>query len=70
MIVAYLTAERPDIHSMDDFVKATPFPFLFTVLVVLCFGPGRLSLDYLLERLVWKRKPKSPSAPPRGFPVE
>jgi putative oxidoreductase len=59
MIVAYLTAERPDIHSMDDFVKATPFPFLFTVLVVLAFGPGRLSIDFLLEKLVWKRKPKS-----------
>ena len=55
MVVAYLTAERPDIHSMDDFVKATPFPFLFTVLTVLCFGPGKLSLDGIIG-CVLKRK--------------
>ena len=54
MIVAYLTAERADIHGMDDFVKATPFPFLFTVAVVLCFGPGKLSLDFLIQRFILK----------------
>lgn len=59
MIVAYLTAERPDIHSFDDFVKATPFPFLFTVLVVLVFGPGRFSIDYLLQRFVFKKDDNS-----------
>jgi putative oxidoreductase len=51
MTVAYLTAERPDIHSMDDFVKATPFPFLFTALVVFAFGSGALSLDGLIRFL-------------------
>lgn len=54
MIVAYLTAGRPNIHSMDDFIKADPFPFLFTSLVVLCFGPGKLSIDYLIQRFVLK----------------
>jgi putative oxidoreductase len=50
MLVAYWTAERPDIHNMDDFVKAAPFAFLFTVLVVMLFGPGRFSIDYLIQR--------------------
>ena len=56
MIVAYATAEWNDIHSLDDFVKAAPFAFAFTVLVVLFFGPGKFSLDYLLQRFVWKRR--------------
>ena len=58
-----LTAERPDIHSMDDFVRAGPFPFLLTSLIVLIFGPGRASLDYLLERTVFAR-PSPRSGPP------
>jgi len=58
MLVAYATAEWPDIHKLDDFVKADPFPFLFTVLVVLCFGPGKISADYFLETLVFKGKKK------------
>ena len=59
MIVAYWTAERSDIHSMDDFVKATPFAFLFTVMTVLIFGPGRFSLDYVLQRFVFKKEKNS-----------
>jgi putative oxidoreductase len=58
MTVAYLTAERADIHSMDDFVKATPFPFLFTALVVFAFGSGALSLDGLVRR-GFPRSPQS-----------
>ena len=67
MLVAYWTAERPDIHSLDDFVKATPFPFLFTSLVVLCFGPGKLSADYLIGRFILKRKMDNDMLP--GFEV-
>jgi putative oxidoreductase len=69
MLVAYWTAERPDIHSFDDFVKATPFPFLLTVLLVLIFGPGRFSIDYLLQRFVFKRG-EDPLAGFRADPVE
>ncbi len=61
MVVAYLTAERADIHSMDDFVKATPFPFFFTVLVVFAFGPGKLSIDGLIRYLLTPHKDQ------RGF---
>lgn len=56
MIVAYLTAGRPNIHNFDDFVKEAPFPFLFTSLVVLCFGPGKMSVDYLIQRFVLKNR--------------
>jgi putative oxidoreductase len=59
MAVAYLTAERADIHSMDDFVKATPFPFLFTALVVFAFGPGKLSVDGLIQYLLKPRQKRS-----------
>ena len=49
MLVAYLTAHTEQLVRavMADnaplFFKAPPFPYLFTCLVVLLFGPGRLS---------------------------
>jgi putative oxidoreductase len=55
-IVAYLTAHRGNLVSVDEFVKAAPFPFLFTSLVVLCFGPGKVSIDYLIQRFVLKNR--------------
>ncbi len=52
MIVAYLTADLSAVTGLisdpDAFVKATPFPFLVTSLLVLAFGPGFFSLDRLL----------------------
>jgi len=52
--IAYLTAERDALQSFfsdpDKFTGATPFLFLFAVLLVLGFGPGRFSLDHLRER--------------------
>jgi len=52
--IAYLTAEREALQSFfrdpDKFTGATPFLFLFAVLVVLAFGPGRFSLDHLRAR--------------------
>ena len=33
----------------DKFVKADPFPFLLTALIVFAFGAGRLSVDALLK---------------------
>ena len=66
MGVAYLTAHRSDIHSIDDFTKADPFPFLFTVLVVFCFGPGKLSADYLIQRFILKNHDCN-AASPGGF---
>jgi uncharacterized membrane protein YphA (DoxX/SURF4 family) len=51
MIVAYLTAHTEQFYALFDsetralFFKAPPFPYLFTCLVVLIFGPGGISID-------------------------
>ena len=59
MIVAYVSADRAALLSIfskpDDFVAATPFPFLMASLIILIFGPGRFALDYLIERR-WMRR--------------
>jgi putative oxidoreductase len=53
MIVAYATADFDAVSSIfsdaDKFVKADPFPFLVTALIVFVFGPGRFSVDALLK---------------------
>ena len=59
MLVAYITADRPALLSIfskpEDFYAAAPFTFLVASLIILVFGPGRYSLDYLLERY-WLRR--------------
>ncbi len=52
MLVAYGTAHREELDAIfrdpDQFTGAAPFLFLLASLVVLAFGPGKLSLDHLL----------------------
>lgn len=52
MIVAYATANSEALHAIfrdpDKFLGADPFHFLFAALIVLAFGPGKISLDELL----------------------
>ena len=66
MIVAYITADKEALTSFfsesGKFFGADPFPFLLVSLLVLIFGPGKLSLDTLI--LMWrkKREPKTISA--------
>lgn len=54
MIVAYCTADRDALAKIfadpGKFYGADPFTFLFASLIVLIFGPGKLSLDALLSR--------------------
>jgi len=54
MLVAYWTADREALMAIvsdtDKFVTAAPFLFLLASLIVLTFGPGKLSLDALLGR--------------------
>ena len=54
MVVAYLTADREALLSIfsdsDKFLASTPLPFFATVLIVLAFGPGVFSLDWLIAR--------------------
>lgn len=62
MIVAYLTAHMDAVKTLfenpDEFLSAAPFPFLVAALVILAFGPGKLSLDHLIERC-WLRQKKT-----------
>jgi putative oxidoreductase len=50
MIIAYATADSDGLQSLEKFTEATPFLFLLACLIVLAFGPGALSVDYLLGR--------------------
>ena len=58
-IVAYLTTEQKGLGELlgfdsGDFCADTAFPYLATALVVLLFGPGALSLDYLI--CLWRKR--------------
>jgi putative oxidoreductase len=54
MIIAYLTAEKEALHHIfddpDKFVSASPFLFLLACVIVLVFGPGVFSLDWLISK--------------------
>jgi putative oxidoreductase len=56
MAVAYLTADLEAVTGIfsdpDKFVKADPFPYLISALIVLVFGPGKLSVDALIKRIL------------------
>jgi putative oxidoreductase len=59
MTVAYLTTEQKALHELlsfntDDFFSAAPFLFWLTAIIVLVFGPGAYSLDYLIA--AWRKK--------------
>lgn len=58
MVVAYLTADFEAVKAVfsdpDAFVKAAPFPFLFTLLVVQFFGGGLFSVDRLIGKFFKK----------------
>lgn len=53
MAVAYATAESDALRALasdpDKFTSAAPFLFLLTAVIVLAFGPGFFSVDWLLR---------------------
>ena len=59
MLVAYITADREALLSFfsdpDKFSAAAPYTFLFASLLILIFGPGRISLDSVIAYLRKKR---------------
>ena len=59
MIMAYVIADREALTSIfsepGKFYAADPYTFLFASLLILIFGPGRISVDGLTKRLVSKR---------------
>ncbi len=60
MIMAYALADREALLSFfsdpGKFYNADPYTFLFAALLILIFGPGKLSLDTLVGRLIEKPK--------------
>ena len=56
MAVAYLLSDRTALKAIfsdpGQFYGADPYTFLFASLMVLIFGAGRFSIDYL----IWRRK--------------
>src|SRR5271167_4578478 len=56
MFVAYLTADREALlsffHDPGKFYNADPYTFLFAGLLILIFGPGKLALDALFDRIL------------------
>ncbi len=54
MIVAYITVDHAALWELSSlnvapFIKANPFLFLYAVLIVMAFGPGKYSLDHILK---------------------
>jgi putative oxidoreductase len=60
MIIAYKTAESDALHAIfsnpDKFVTATPFEFMLAAIIILIFGPGKFSLDYLIAWICLRKK--------------
>jgi putative oxidoreductase len=63
MIVAYLTADMDAVKGIfsdpDAFTSAAPFLFLFSSLLILVFGPGKISVDHLIGRKIQQCCPPS-----------
>jgi len=61
MIVAYLTADFEAITSFfsdpDKLVKADPFPFLISALIIFIFGPGKFSIDAAIQWAIERARP-------------
>ncbi len=60
MTVAYLAGDFEAVMNIfsdpDKFVKADPFPFLLTALIILVFGPGLFSIDALMKQILRSRE--------------
>jgi putative oxidoreductase len=67
MLVAYATAHTEEFHALwgnpNLFLKAPPFLFLLTAIIVLLFGPGVFSIDGLLQWCQGRREAAAPRPP-------
>ena len=65
MVMAFVTADREALGSIfsdpDKLYAAAPYTFLFASLLILVFGPGKISVDELISRYR-KKKPAAPAA--------
>ena len=64
MTVAYLTADRLALKSIfsepGKFYGADPYTFWFAALLIMIFGPGSYSLDWLILRYLERRDGPAP----------
>jgi len=62
MTVAYITGDRDAVMSFfsdpDKFIAAAPFSYWMASLIILFFGPGKYSLDTVIERMQSSRHPR------------
>jgi putative oxidoreductase len=60
MVGAYVTADREALKAIfsepGKFYAADPYTFLFASLLILVFGPGKISADALIGRLLRREK--------------
>ena len=63
-IVAYAAASRDTFTELlhgqlqkgyDDFINDSAFSVMILALIMLAFGPGKASIDYLLERTLFRK---------------
>jgi putative oxidoreductase len=61
--VAYMTADPDRVKAIfsdpDKFVTADEFLFMLTAIIVLIFGPGKFSLDWLIGKKFFKSSGKT-----------
>jgi putative oxidoreductase len=64
MLTAYLTVHAEAAQALfrmpSIFVADVHFNLLLTTLLILAFGPGRFSIDYMLERWLFSRAEEIP----------
>ncbi|MEC7839105.1 MAG: DoxX family protein [Chlamydiota bacterium] len=56
LLMAHFEGAAQILSDPGKFVIQAPVSYLITSLVVFAFGPGWISMDYLLEGLVFKKK--------------
>jgi putative oxidoreductase len=63
MLVAYIAADREALFSIfsdpGKFYASDAYTFLFASLLILIFGPGKISLDFAIGYLRKRRSPES-----------
>lgn len=50
MIVAYATAHREALWIMEEIIQQEAYTYLMAALLIMVFGPGKFSIDYLLKK--------------------
>lgn len=65
MLTAYATVHVEALYYFFQnpslFVSESPFNFLLTALLILAFGPGRFSIDHMLEKWLFSRAESIPN---------